>query len=354
MKINRLFFALVASSIIFVSCSEEDAKPKGKYESGVIIANEGGFGKGNATVTFFNPSTDETESSIFQKAGSTFAGDVLQSITFKDDRGYLVLNGSNKIEVVNGHTFEAITTLQNEAIVSPRYVAVINNKAYISVWGPYNDNWALVDSYVLVMDLTTNTVVKKIDTHEGTENLLVYNNKLFAANYNYGSSRTVAVINPADNSLTSQIEVGAGPAGMVIDKNEKLWVLCTGSYVSGTAKLVRINPSTLAIEKEIGLDILPDADLALSADRSNLIYRDGKAVYKMSIDATDAPENPLFKDATIATPYALAVDPSTGEIWIADAKDYASEGSANVYSPAGVLTTTITTGINPGQFIFKK
>jgi YVTN family beta-propeller protein len=353
MKINQLFYASILTITILLSCDEEGTRPKSNYETGVFVANEGGFGKSTASVTFYDQQTQLTEQNIFIKPPLSFAGDVLQSITFDSDLAYLVLNGSNKIEVVNATSFESVGTISNDDIFSPRYLEVIDNKAYISVWGPYDENFSLVDSYVLVIDLSTNTVVKKIDTDEGSENMLVHNNKLFVANYNYGSSNTVAVIDATNNSLVDQIEVGAGPAGMVIDKNGKLWVLCVGAFLPGTAKLVQINPTTLAIEKEIALDVLPGNDLAISPDGISLIYYKGTDVYKISIEATTFPTVPLFSATNITTPYALSVDPVTGDIWLADAVDYASEGKAYIYSSSGVFTSSYTVGINPGQFIFR-
>jgi len=352
MKINHLFYACVLSVTLLISCDEEDTRPKGKYEAGVLIANEGGFGKSTASVTFYDSEADTAFQNIFVKPPLMFAGDVLQSITLDEDLAYLVLNGSNKIEVVNAISFESVSTLADDDIFSPRYLEVIGNKAYISVWGPYDENFSLVDSYVLVVDLSTNSIVKKIDTDEGTENLLVHNNRLFAANFNYGASNTIAVINPTDNSLVDQIEVGAGPAGMVIDKNGKLWVLCTGSFSGDPAELVRINPSTLAIEEEIELTVLPGTDLALTPDGSSLVYHAGTSVYKLSIEATTEPDA-LFIAEDVIYPYALGVDPSTGDVWLGDAIGFASDGNAYVYSSTGLFKTSIATGIGPTQFIFR-
>lgn len=352
MKIKHVFFA-VAITLFAFSCSDDDSKPRGKYELGVLIANEGGFGKGTASVTYYNPTTEEAEQNIFIKPPLLFAGDLLQSISFSGDRAYLVLNGSNKIEIVNAGNFELISTLSGEDIFSPRYLEVINNKAYISVWGPYDANFSLVDSYVLVVDLATNTVLKKIDTDEGSENMVVHNNRLFVANYNYGSSNTVAVINPSDNSLIDQVEVGAGPAGMVIDKNNKLWVLCRGSFSGAPAQLVRINPTSLAIEEEIVLTSSPGKDLALTPDKGTLVYRSGKSVYTISIEAIEEPDQALFTASDIVSPYALNVDPSNGDIWFGDAIGFASDGNAFVYSSTGVYKKTVAVGIAPTQFIFR-
>lgn len=344
-----LFFVIFTSS-----CDDEDSGPKGKYEDGAIVINEGGFGAANGTITHFNTVSGEVEQNIFRNAGGDFAGDVVQSITFEDDKGYVVVNGDNKIEIVNGNTFESLGTIENEAIDKPRYVEVINNKAYISVWGPYEDGgYSLVDSYVLVIDLSNNTVIKKIQTDEGTENLIQAGNYLFASNNNFGGSNSLAVIDPTNNTLVDQITLASGPAGLVTDVNGKLWVICAGDYGASNGQLFRINTSTLVVEETIDLNVSPDADLAISADKNSLIYSSGKNVYRMSITSTDAPMEPLFEANEVVTSYALGVDPDNGDIWMGDALNYTSAGKVYIYSASGDFKRSFDAGISPTQFVFK-
>jgi hypothetical protein len=338
---------LALALLMLVSCKDDEG-PKGKYEHGAFIVNEGGFGSSNGSVTFRTDS--ELEQNILRTAGN-FAGDVAQSITFKNDKGYLVVNGDDKIEVVDANTFQSVTTITSKDIVAPRYVEVINDKAYISVWGPYDSNFSLIDSYVLVYDLNTNSVVRKIDTHEGTENLLYNGNYLFASNYNYGASNTLAVINPSDNTLVKQITLSEGPAGMVIDANKKLWVV-TATFGSG--KLFRINPTTLEIEATIGITGGgPHTGLAISPDKQNVIYAVGNSIYKLPITSTSPITQPLFTASEVKTFYTFTVDPNNGDIWIGDALNYTSVGKTFIYSSSGALKTSFETGINPTQFVFK-
>jgi hypothetical protein len=353
MKMNMRYFLFLVLVSALTACHDDEKAPKGKYELGVVVVNEGGFGASNGTLTHFNSTSGEAEQNIFKSTGSQFAGNVVQSLTIAGDKGYIVVNGDNKIQIVNAKTFEGISTITNSDIVAPRYVQVIDNKAYISVWGPYDDNYSLIDSYVLVYDLNTNATVKKIDTDEGVENLVYNGEKLFASNYNFGGSSTVAVINPSDNTLVKQIEVGPGPAGMVIDNNKKLWVITSGTYQGNDGKLSRINTSTLAVEGEIALGLNPDADLSMTSDKKNLIFSSGQAVYKLSIDATAAPTTPFIDASDVTTPYALGVDPTTSEVYIGDALNFATPGSIFIYNADGTKKTSFPSGINPTQFVFR-
>jgi len=342
-KVSLRYVLIVFLAAVTFSCSD-DEQPKGKYEHGAIIVNEGQFGTGNGTIAFYNTSTAEVEQNVF-KTASGFVGDGAQSITFKDDKAYVVLNGDNKIEVADGNTFESQSTIVSNDLVVPRYIEVINNKAYISVWGPYDANYSLIDSYVLVYDLSTNKVVKKIDTDEGTENLLYNGNYLFASNYNYGGSNTLAVINPTDNTLVKQIELSAGPAGMVIDVNNKLWVICSDA-------LYRINPSTLSIEATIALSNYPDVDLAITPDKQNILYSSGNSIYKLPITSTTEPAKALFK-SEVKTFYSFNVNPDNGDIWIGDALNYATAGKVYIYGADGAAKSSFDAGISPTQFVFK-
>jgi DNA-binding beta-propeller fold protein YncE len=348
-----LRFSVLSLFFLVQSC-DEDPSPKGKYEGGATIVNEGGFGSANGTLTFFDMASGRVEQNIFRNEGGDFAGDVVQSITFSEDKGYVVINGDNKVEIVNGNTFEHLETIESSDLDKPRYVEVIDNKAYISVWGPYEEGgFSLIDSYVLVVDLNTNTVIKKIETDEGTENLLFGEKYLFASNYNFGASNSVAVIDPTTNSLVKHIELASGPAGSVLDSNGKLWVICTGDFGASNGKLFRIHPETLEVEESIELNVNPDVDLGITPDKSELIYSVGSSIYSISISATVAPEDKLFEAEDVVYNYAMGVDPDSGNIWIADALNFATEGKVYVYTNSGVPVTGFKAGISPTQVVFK-
>jgi hypothetical protein len=335
-----------------LSCESTGVRPSGRYEHGAFIVNEGGFGSGNGTITFRDPA-GELEQNIFRNTQGDFAGDVVQSLYFDDDEGYIVVNGDSKIETFDGATFKGGTTITNAAIDKPRYMVVLDDKAYISVWGPYDESFALVDSYVLVWDLVNNEEITRIDTDEGTEELLFSGGVLLATNYNFGASNTVALIDPTNNVLLDQLEVGSGPSAMVEDANGKVWVVCIGDYATNNGSLVKIDPLTKIIEETIPLSANPSPDLAITRNRGSLLYMVGTSVFKIDITATEAPDAPIFVADDVVTPYTIAVHPGTGDIWIGDAVDYTAAGQVYIYSSGGEAVTSFAAGINPTQFVFK-
>ncbi len=283
----------------FKAVKKDDDATKGAYQSGVLVANEGGFGSSNGDVTFYRASPAILDQNIYKTVNGSFAGNVLESIFIDGNTGYLVINADNKIEIIDVNTFKLQNTFTDTKLINPRYLQVINGKAYISVWGAYDANFNLADSYIMVVDVKTLQVVTTIDTDEGVENLLYNGQYLFASDYNFGASNTVTVINPATNAVVKVIKVHGGPAGMALDTNDKLWVITTGN----DAELVRINPTTFVAEDSVAIGAFAGVDLGISADKSTLIYTVSNAVYQLPIGATTAPGNPLFTATDIV--YAL-------------------------------------------------
>lgn len=352
MKLLKLLALLLFSFTTLIGCDDEDDKATRDYKHGAFIINEGGLGAANGSVSFLMPGSHTAEENIFKAAGSDFAGDIVQSYTISGDLGYLVVNDDSKIEVVTANTFESVKTISHADIVKPRYIEIVGNKAYISVWGEYDENYMLTDSYVIVYDLTKNAVVKKIDTDEGVENLIYNGEYVFASSYNFGMANTLTVINPATDEIAKELELNAGPSGMVIDTNGDLWVVTTGSFTGNDGKLFRINSETLTVEQTIDLKSNVGGDLAITSDKMNLVYHNDNAVYKMAIAADGPPSEPLFQ-ASATTPYSLSVDPATNDIYLGDALNYSSPGKIYVYNENGTFIHEIDAGINPTQVVFK-
>jgi YVTN family beta-propeller protein len=344
-----LVIALTSISLFFQGCDKAKDPVKGAYQSGVLIANEGGFGSANGDVTYYNSTSNLLEQSIFKSVNGTFAGDVLQSISVEGDDGYLVLNGSNKIEIVDINTLKRKNTFTDLKLNNPRYLKVFDGKAYISVWGPFDSNFALVDSYVLVVDTKTLSVVTTINTNEGVENLLYDGKLLFVSRNGFSGSNALSVIDPSTDKIVKEINLSGEPVAMILDVNNKLWAITT----DGVSKLFRINTSTFAVEQTIEIGSNARGYLAVSPDKKNLIYAIGKAVYKMSIDATAAPIAPLFTASDVIAFYGMDIDPKTGDIYVGDAKDYSSAGSAYIFSADGTFKSKIETGISPNSFVFR-
>ena len=179
---------------IMTSCEEEDKNtdPPANYNSeGVYIINEGGFMAGNASVSYLNLENMAMTGDIFQSVNGFPLGDVAQSMTINNGKGYIIVNNSQKVEVVNLTDFTLQATVSGFS--GPRYMAVWNNKGYVTDW--FSDE-------VKVVDLGSNTIIKSIPAGTGPEHLCIASNKVYVANIGgFTSDSTVTVINANTDSV---------------------------------------------------------------------------------------------------------------------------------------------------------
>lgn len=358
MKFSKLVFVALVSSIFLTSCSDNydnNETPLGSYDNGVLILNQGGFGNGNATISYLSEDFVTQQNDIFSIVNPTITlGDTAQDIGLYQDLAFVVLNYSNKIEVVNRYTMAHVATIST-GLNNPRYIAFSNGKGFVTNWG---DGGSTSDDYVAVLNLSTYAVSSTIPVAEGPERIIEENNKLYVAHaggYNYGS--TISVINGATSTLTTTINVGDVPNSLDV-KNGYLYVVCGGkpSYapIETSGSFVKINLSTNSVIDEVVLlDGIHPSNLVI--DGNKVYYTINNAVYWKEINGTAFPSTPQVALFTTADQgaygiYSFAVE--NGKIYVGDAGDYSSNGKVYVYSSTGTLENQYTVGVIPAGFYF--
>ncbi|PWB19960.1 YncE family protein [Flavobacterium sp. HTF] len=352
-RFNKLFLAVIVSSTFFVSCSSDDdntqtEEPRGDYEGGLFIVNEGGFEKENGTISYLSADL-QIENNVFAlvNPGKT-TNDVIQCIGFNGDFAYLVVNVSNKIEVVNRYTFKSVATITG-SLKNPRYIAFANGKGYVTNWG---DGVSATDDYVGVLDLTSNTITSKITVAEGPEKIIENDGKLYVAHkggWNQGNSLTV--INAANNTVVTNFVVGDVPGALVKD-NGTLYVLCEGrpSYAEETAgKLVKVSLSSNTVTSTINFDGLTHPGF-LDIENSKLYYTIDTNIYSAATSTTTLPATPIFEAEDVTSLYGFAV--KNNKIYVADKVNNQDNGDIYIYSLTGTREKDFNVGIFPNGFYF--
>ena len=226
---------LILFLILIVSCKKNEDVPNSLFLSGdgVFVVNEGNFTWGNGSLSYYSYDSAKIYNDLFYSVNGRPLGDVPNSMEIKDDLAYIVVNNSGKIEVIKKSTLESVATISG--LISPRYIAFVNSsKAYIT--SMYSDS-------LTIIRLDDNSVSGYINLGRSSESIVTAGNNAFVANWVGGSK--VMVINIADDQLVDSIEVGIEPESMVIDKNNMLWVLCTGGWTKENfAELDGINTTT--------------------------------------------------------------------------------------------------------------
>ncbi|MCV9934205.1 hypothetical protein OIU80_18130 [Flavobacterium sp. LS1R47] len=352
-KLNKLFLAAIISSAFFASCSSDDdntpQEPRGNYESGMFILNEGQFKNTNASVSYLSDDL-KIENNVFSLVNSgAKLGEIAQNIGLNGDFAYIVVNVSNKIEVVNRYTFKSVATITT-GLDNPRYIAFANGKGYVTNWG--NGDIA-TDDYVGVIDLTLNTVTSKVSVIEGPEKIIENDGKLYVAHkggFKFGNS--ISVINTSNNTVTTNFPVGDLPNALVKD-NGTLYILCEGkpfyADVETAGKIVKVNLSTNAVSSTINFPGITHPGF-LAIENNKLYYTIGTDIYSAATSITTLPTTPIFKATKTSNLYSFAV--KNNKIYVADAVNNQDPGNIYIYSLTGTLSNEFSTGVSPNGFYF--
>ncbi|MBL7814264.1 MAG: hypothetical protein JNL70_04585 [Saprospiraceae bacterium] len=343
---------LFACALMVSSCELGDEQPSGLYQTGVFITNEGPFGSGTGTVSYYDRDVDALKNDIFgtENGGATI-GNVLQSLTLNNGKGYLIANNANKLVVVDPKTFKTESSLAT-GLSLPRYFFHIDaNRAYITQFGTDS-----ATSGVAVYDYTTKTIAKVIPTGKGADRILnnTTSGGIWVTNSGgLSKDSTVAIISSTADSVVQKIKVGLGPNSMVQDANGDVWVLCGGYFDRvGSGKLVKIRNGAV----ELSFDVPKYAsNLILDKAKTTLYFLADNQIYTKDLLNFGANAPSVFlKPASATYLYSLGFDARTGYLWCGDALDFKQSGAVYIIDPTTKTEKKkLTVGIAPNGFVFQ-
>ena len=340
-NLNKAWVYLACTSIIFASCKKDNETPETKFNNGIFITNEGGYGNNNSSVSYYDYDQDSVFNTIFKNENGYTPGDVLQSIYIDDQQVYLVVNNSNKVIIADRDTLREENVVED--LPQPRYMTSYQGKGYISCWG---------DNKVHVLDLTTQQITGTVSAGSGPEHMLVHNAQLLVANSGgFGSDSTVTVIDLSTQKVTKTLVVGNNPRDIEEDKNGDLWVLCygfvdyTGSGISAPAQLVVLDGATLQIKQKLTLSGLANPSvLEINAAGDKLYFGGGygfEGIYELPVDGTTA------KEVCTDEAYGFLMEKDHNEIFVMTARSFSGPGVLKRYSTSGELLGSYAVGIAP-------
>ena len=125
---------LTVAGGLLTSCSESPVDTvyfDFSENKGVYIVNEGNFMYGNSSLSFYNPTEKRVYNQVFMSRNGAPLGDVAQSMYLWNGKGYVVVNNSGKIYVIDSKTAEFKGSISG--LSSPRYIHIFNaQKAYVT------------------------------------------------------------------------------------------------------------------------------------------------------------------------------------------------------------------------------
>jgi len=340
MKFNKFLKYIFASIVLTIaSCKDDDFDFNNQETSysGIILSNEGLFEKSNGSISFVSNDISTIENDIYKKVNNENLGDVVNNIGFSGDKAYIAVNNSNKIEVVNRFRFNKIATITDN-IKQPRYITISNGQLYVtnSKYGEYN--------YVSIYNADNNKFVKKIDFADTVERIVSAGNKVFVQNASYGFGNTITVIN-SSNDVEKTISIPNGQITKTVSYENSVYVLANDfadTYLYQISSAGNITKQT----KYAGIAYGEN----LSIDNNKVVFNSKGNIYVTDLSSTTTP-TPAFTISPFEdykTVYTLEY--LNGKIFISDVKDYVEDSKISVYTLAGGLEKTFSSGKITGGF----
>ncbi len=359
MKTMKMMLPVVMLLGLFAGCKKSDSITDPGTIPGaaqaVYVVNEGNFGKGNASLSMYIPDSGKVFQDVFTSVNQRSLGDVGNDFVVYGKYAYIVVNNSQKIEVVTLETMKSAgtITIPGPDAKSPFKVAIYSStKGYVT---------NLYDNSVTVFNPTTFAIVKeRIPVGMNPQGIVAYNDKLYVCNSGYGADSTVSVIDPLTDTVVKTIVVGKQPSEIGVSSAGKLIVRCegVGSYPDpqkeSAGSIVRIDPATQTVTATLPL---PLANYDHPTKMAVSVH--GFAYVKVSSGIMKVETNTLTIAKEAFIPFSswsingMAYDDTKDRLYVADAVDYVSAGTVTVYDAEGKVATTFKTGIIPGKIAFK-
>lgn len=381
---NRLAGILLACLFLVTGCREDEVVVPTEYDIlpvelsdgtgvvGMYLVNEGNMGSNKCTLDYLDYVQGYYVRNLYAERNPHVVkelGDVGNDIQIYGSRLYIVVNCSNKVEVLDAATGIRIGQVD---IPNCRYVRFYRGHAYVSSYvGPVQlNNPDAVQGAVYKVDTLTLQTVARCTVGYQPDELEVLGQYLYVANSGGYMApdydNTVSVIELEGFKQVEKIPVGINLHRIKADNDGKLWVTSRGDYNDIHSNLYVLEKKRGRNEMEVTdtLDI-PCSNFCISGD-SLYYYSTEWNSYTQSNTITYGIVNTKTKqkvsdsfiqdgsEADITIPYGIAIHPENGDIFVTDAKNYVSSGVLYCYSKDGYYKWSVRTGDIPAHMCFVK
>lgn len=371
---NRyILFAFALLGLLITSCRKDTPPPVEQVSTlftpnpasavkGVYLLNEGNFNANKATLDYVDYTTGVYRKNIYNQVNPEVTkglGDVGNDIAVYGSKLYVVVNNSNKIEVLNAKTGKRITQID---LLNCRYITFRQNKAYVSAYLSAIGNANAPNGIVAEIDTANLQIERRVNVGRQPEEMAIIGNKLYVANSggysppNY--ERTVSVVDLTTFTETGRIDVAINLNQIKADRYGDLYITSRGDYLSTSPKLYVVNAQSGQIKKVFDI---PSRTITLDDDQLYIISSNsGNALPRynyqvLNVNTETRLSQPFITDGTdlsISQPYGLAINPATKEVLLTDARDYVTPGTLYCFDANGKQKWKVTTGDVPAHFAF--
>jgi len=364
LRYGKFTLLVLAGSLLLLSSCKKDpdeietTEPEIESTAGVYMLSEGGFGKNNSEITYYNIKSGVTQRNYYKKVNGTDLGETATDLQRYGSKMYCVVSGSEKgqsfVDVMNvatGKSLKRISFNSADSAYFPRAIAFYKNKAYVTC---YDGRLRRIDTASLAVDAS-------LSLSKNMEGLAVANGKLYIANSDYNLTdqvNTVAVVDLNTFKKLKDVTVNNNPVKVAAAANGDVYVISYGNYTTIPGKLDRISSVTdtrLTTPAVTGIDYSSNVSIAGSAafvsvtDPSTYT----SIIKPVNISSGTLGNNFITDATTFGLLYGLTVDPFTKDVYAADALSYISTtGKAYCFGTNGKIKFDFVTGQNPQHAVF--
>ncbi len=304
----------------------------------VYILSEGGFNAGTSMLSKLSlPGSDFTQS-IFGPGNIGLYPDGL----FVDDQNIYVVEQGNFGGPGKIYKLEKDGTVINaqEIGTNPYSLTISNKKVYVTN-GPASSVTVVNKSdFSIVKDIMVGVYPQEIISFQG--HVFVANNGLWGGD----SDSTITVISSETDEVVSIITVRKDPSSLAISNDGNLLIGCTNGTIYEVELTTFAKVDSLEIpEFGFGKDINIDKN-------SDTIYFKSSTNQIVGLDLLTREVKSAVSDPTVLFTYGYGYDYLSGNHYLTDAKDFAANGSLNVYNSEGSLLKTYETSTAPRRIAF--
>jgi YVTN family beta-propeller protein len=356
----KLATIIATTTLLFTSCKKNETiipQPVNTIATGAYVLSEGGFGANNTKLSFYNFANSTVVGDFFLQQNPSIGaglGDTGNDMIIYGSKLYVLMNQSGRVTVLNASNG---TFLKNISFIAaginkqPRYAVGARGKVYVTAY----------DNKVSVIDTSSLDIIKTIPVGPNPEGIIATSNYLYVANsggYNLIPDSTVSLIDLNTETEIKKIKVGVNPNKIAISQGGNIFVSAYGNFTNIPPSVYVINSNTNIDGTNLGANFRY-SHIRIAGDIAYVFNNYGGAgTAKVFNAATNSfLRNEFVTDGTIiTTPYGIDVDEQSGDVYIADAKNYVSSGSVTCFSSAGVkkFSFSVAPGVNPNKVVFKR
>jgi DNA-binding beta-propeller fold protein YncE len=367
-------FSVVILVLFIVACRSEDMTVPSTQTSvdagksgqikGFFLLNEGNMGSNKASLDYFDYESGAYHKNIFAELNPNVInelGDVGNDIRIYGDKLYAVINCSHLVEVMDVNTAKHIASIP---IPNCRYITFDKGYAYVSSYA----GTVLLDlnsrlGYVAKIDTLTLTVKNTCVVGYQPEEMVIRDNKLYVANSggyrvpNYDN--TVSVINLDSFTEIGKITVAINLHRIILDSHGNIYVGSRSDYKGAKSNTYIIDSQdkvSKVFDISAGNMALYGDSLYVCGVEWNLLTNSSSVSYAIINTVSKSIVSKNFitdgTDEIIEKPYGIAINPQTGEIYVADAKNFIDPGVLYCFTPDGKKKWAAVTGDIPAHIAF--